>query len=767
VAPEGTGGAASGEWWRPGGWPWLVALAFALAAGLGCSKSPEGDGDTGAPRPDGREGPRCEFDEIGEAGEAASLEVGEQKNGHICPIQDEDWYAFSLSEARRIVDVSVGFSTGLTSVQPAYKIWTATDDGGTDEVVGSSPSTEDATQITRQHCLDQGDYRLVVYDRGYDDEDRRRPYAVSLDSTDNPDGQEPNEDRDGAVSLQSGDSKEGYIACRGDQDWYSIEVPDGNVLQFELNSAEVDYVPQVEVLGESGDETVYASAANEQAGGGETAIKRFAVVPEGGTYYLNVSDKTGENADASEPYTLSVEVRSDTDPNEPNDNAEESTELTGGGSASCGSSWGQTYETVGTIGGEKDQDWFRLPLQGCENGVVDADVELQGGGSQELNEKLQLRLRMVRPHAPTSCSSNDDCDVLEAECDRGLDCRAMGGVCNQERAYCTGGIDQCLPSGSCGAIQVQREFPCPPDRAPYRDECGSGELANRAAIGAPLPETDAVYFQVSDIGFDGAAPDAPYSLRVRVQQETDANEPNNVYIGNDALFDNHAEEVNHDRANEVPVHDCTPQTTSSHGDGGSGDSGGMSSDSGGGGTADSGGGTRQCCQAGAEWTTGAISYDNDIDRFKYQHPCPGGDCVMNFHYEIDAGPVDHLFNVLRGGRAGWYSLVTQCEQGSHQQAGPTVSGAKVQSGGEPNLCFYAYEGHGSEDDPYTYGLKIGDKTDEFSDNAFKPQGRDWDPNQSYRFCIEKVAEGCPGPPCDKAENGQCDGGGGPNQHCDK
>ena len=775
-------------------------LAWVLVAGAGCSDNGNSEGDTGpAQNADG--GPVCPFDEIGEPGKAASMEVGSTQNGHICPKQDQDWYEFSLSKQRQIVDVSLSYATQLTSVQPAYRIW-STSGGEKDENVGSSPAEKD-TQIAGQHCLGEGTYKVEVYDRQNDDEDRRRPYSLKLETTDNPDQHEPNDGRDEAVAMQGGGSKEGYIACKGDEDWYSIEIPDGNVLKFELNSDEVDYQPQVQVLGPSGDDTVYASAANNQAGGKKTQISRFAVVPEGGKYFVKVADNPDEpeegekdEADAKVPYTLKLTLQSDTDQHEPNDDSEKATDITDGGAASCGSGWGQTFEALGTIGGEKDQDWYRVPLDGCGDGIVDAEVELAGGGDVELNKEIQLRLRMVRPHEQTDCSSNNDCDVINAECDRSLDCRGLGAACDKQRAYCTGGIKQCMPSGKCGVIQVQREFPCTKNKAQYRDGCGEGKHANRADIGAPLPETDAVYFQVTDVGFDGAAPEAPYTLRVRVQNETDSNEPNNFYIGNDALFDNHAENLNHERGKEIPVYDCTNQTMSSHGDaggdahdggtsdGGASDSGGsmdtamsqdtamsedtamsqdtsMSQDTGGGGGDDllpTG-----CCAGSAEWTTGAISYDNDVDHFKYKHPCPEGDCVMNFHYRLESGPVDHFMNVLSSGPREWYTLAAQCEQGNQSSVGPTVSGAQLTSG-QPNVCFYAFQGHGSKDDRHTYGLKIEDNTGEFEDNAFVPSTRDWDPSQQYSFCIEKVADGCPGPPCNKADNGECNGGGEPNRH---
>jgi len=58
-------------------------------------------------------------------------------------------------------------------------------------------------------------------------------------------------------------------------------------------------------------------------------------------------------------------------------------------------------------------------------------------------------------------------------------------------------------------------------------------------------------------------------------------------------------------------------------------------------------------------------------------------------------------------------------------------------------CFYAFSGHGDSRN-YLYTLSIRDLL----------PVRDWASGQKYRFCVEKVADGCHEPPCRRVETAE-------------
>jgi hypothetical protein len=68
-------------------------------------------------------------------------------------------------------------------------------------------------------------------------------------------------------------------------------------------------------------------------------------------------------------------------------------------------------------------------------------------------------------------------------------------------------------------------------------------------------------------------------------------------------------------------------------------------------------------------------------------------------------------------------------------------------------CFYAYQGH--EGSPFQYGVVVRDLREFLSDGrTVDPSTRDWDAEQNYTICIEKVANGCQ-TPCELADDDTC------------
>lgn len=764
------------------GAPRWTAIAVAVAIGVvglgvGCDNGGGGGGDE-----IDAAGPSCDYDESGSADAAADLAIGEATEGYICPKGDEDWYAFSVDQERSILGVSLKMKRKLTDVKPTFQVHAVEEDGSLGEVVANPGSSMAEREVQADFCLDRGDYKMVVRDRGNDDTDLRTAYELKLTTEENPDDAEPNDSREESIALQPEEPTTGYIACRGDVDWYKFDVPDGQIFRFHLEAEKPDYQPKATVYRGENDEAL-VEVANEASPRKATALRRYVVVPNAGTYYIAVSDDDGEDADASVPYEIRYELIEDADPNEPNDDPSEATEA--GSAASCTSSWSTVLDTTGTIGAEGDDDWFRIPLNGCDGGVLEATmvVETTGLSTEQkwkTNENVQAAVTMIRPDTKSSCSDDSECRLLEGrDCTSRADCSGLFESCTRQ-GKCAGAVE-CLPEGDCGAVQVQRNHECQENFETCDADSGEDPPVNRAEFAAPIFGGDAVYLRAGDFQGDGAAPERIYSLRVRVHDDPDPNEPNDYFVNSPE--NGLSPPVHRQRARKIPVYDCAmpSQTQAGALEGDTADtasmdatdSGGMTMDAAvdtdGDGAADAtmdtgtvdtgmdtggggGPGLEPGCCANKEWVKGAIAYQNDQDWFEYQHPCPGQDCTIRIHYDIEGGPVDTAMNVYQAGASNpWLSAFDVDQKEQQDPRSGTYGGLTSQA-----RCAYAYQGHTAGDGTYYYGLKVGDEVESVSREEVtitNQDSRDWSPKQIYRVCVEKISDSCEEPPCKVYENG--------------
>ena len=111
--------------------------------------------------------------------------------------------------------------------------------------------------------------------------------------------------------------------------------------------------------------------------------------------------------------------------------------------------------------------------------------------------------------------------------------------------------------------------------------------------------------------------------------------------------------------------------------------------------------------------------------------------MVKIYYEIDEGPVDMLWQVYQG-ESLWFDPIVPVSELQVNSAQRGSFGGLA----EGDQCFYAWQGHMStEERPFLYTLAIRD---------LRPT-RDWSSEQRYRFCVEKVGQGCFEPPCEVAE----------------
>lgn len=640
----------------------------------------------------------CERDDS--QGPETAVELSGEVTGFVCPPQDEDWYRFELGQDARLFEIALSMETPRSVVDPTYAVWSLDGDGAPDTVV-AAPDPDDIGQaLSRVHCLEPGAYMVAVRDDGDDDDDVRNRYDLSIVTSAEPDAQEPNGDEGQATALSPNNPVTGYVACEGDEDWYAIQVPDGSVLSLSLNSEAANYQPHLRLLDSAGQLVIEDFALAAPSQGAAIAFNR--TLAQGGVYHVVVSDDDGDDGDPAVAYTLLAAFTSDTDANEPNDHPREATALAEVEQA-CGADWSQAFTATGSISAAGDNDWFRLPATGCTGGILEAELEfdtssLSATEAWQSQAQLQASITLVRPDPSGGCTEDLACRTLSIPCDQESgtwDCAGFFNSCASD-GLCTGAT-VCLPNGQCGANQTQRVYrsaaiPNPITTPP--------PLPNRAYMTAPMLDGGDVWLRVSDFQSDAGNPDISYTLSVRIRRDTDPQDatdtPNNLY-GNTLTNDNLPVSESQSVAVTVPVHDCA-----------AGD----------------------CCN-GSTWVEGAISYENDLDWFTYGHPCLDGegmptDCLLRVHYEADAGAVDNAFFLYQG-RNLFFSF-----------------GLDGNGTFGDDECLYAFSGHNN---PYYVLVR-----DTIGTGLF--EGRDSNPDQRYRFCIEKYADGC-GAPCTVAPNGEC------------
>jgi hypothetical protein len=643
-----------------------------LLLALGCEGPPgSGVGEGGVPS--------CVRDGADDPATALPLVIGAEQEGHLCPIEDEDWYSLSLGPDQGIVEVTLALGTMRSPIEPTYTIYRRDAGGGAGEVVAMPPIARIGSDLELVHCIGAGEYLVSVRDQGADGQDVRNAYHLRVDAIDEPDSGEPNDGAAEATAITAGADVTGHVGCHGDEDWYRVEVPSRMLLHAHLEMDAGGIEPRVRLLDAS--EQALFERSNPAGAIEPTALDLGRQVAAG-SYYVVVSDDDGADGDPETPYTLTVELRDCMDDQEPNDHPREAIDLP---ALTCGGSWSATVGRSGTVCSPGDGDWFRVPLNGCDAGVIEVEMRLRTGGlpaaeAWELQREVQASVTLIRPHADTPCSDDVTCRTLSAACSEPLDCAGMFEACTDE-GLC-GGAAVCLAEGACGAGQTQRSY----TPLPVPEPATTPPPDNVALVSAPLLGDRLVYLQVGDFQGNGGSPAAQYDLTVRVRSDPDAHEVNNLYVNElrESLVPI-AESVPMATAGAVTVHDCT-----------AGD----------------------CCGAGT-WVEGRIAYQNDLDLYRYGHPCPGGDCMVRLHYQIDAGPVDHVFAVLDDGGRLFF------DRNFGNGSTGTLGGL-----GATDDCFYASRDHES------YVLLVRD---------FATPSRDWDTEQRYRFCVEKIAASCQAP----------------------
>jgi len=639
----------------------------------------------------------CPWDTNDSSKNAENLPMDETTSGYICPPGDQDWYEFTVSAGNDLLNVSMTLDAPVSPVEVTYSIWL--DNKTTVAAPISGENALPGLPLSITHKLDAKTYFLMARDSGGNVQDTSHPYNIILTASKDLDSHEPNDNQE--VSTSIGNDKEnikGYISYRNDEDWYSISLSKRTLLDVHLTMPKGSIEPAYSIINANGD--VLASDANAGGTAVPTDLQYRVSIKEDGDYYIVISDDNKLDSDADTPYTLVLSSTPDPDVNESNDHPTEATSFST--SLSCNSDWSKWETKEGYIASSGDVDWYKLNITGCDYAVIEVDLTFDSPDS--LPDDFIASARLVRVDADTSCKMDQECQTLTKKCKTNLGCSLFGNTCLAS-GVC-GGAGVCLTGDLCGANLISKS--------------AQPNAPGKVHFAAPLhnwSDPNAIYLVIANGYSNSFSTNHSYSVKARIITEPDPSEMADGYTPKPPTIDEVKTQAK--KAIEVPVHNCV--------------AGG-----------DTDGGVMDCCDNG-DWIKGFISFNYDQDGFKYRHPCPNNDCIVRILYEFDDGPVDFYLNVYRNGKI-WFNNLSNAVDKNHQSA---ITGAY---GGltDNDECFYAYKGH--KGDPFWYNLHIRDTV--FVSEKEQTNGTwDWNIGQQYRFCIEKIADGCSEPPCHLYDEG--------------
>ncbi len=615
---------------------------------------------------------------------AEPLAAGTKVTGFICPVRDQDFFKINIPAGSNLLRIELAHSVDTTQLNLSYLVMKI--DGVEETVVGSAPLwTVGGMRIfSDYHCIEPGDYYIVVMDEGDNNKDGDNAYTLSYSTEPDTDAGEP-ANNDPAAAGAPG---QGAISCKGDVDYFQVNVGANELLEVILTSPDISRVDLKYTIYDSNQQVVAHDEALDGSKG-PVNLNTLHAVPGAGTYYIAVEDYEGNDSDPKMTYTLTANSRAEQDVSDHgarNDHPKNATVL--------GSGFG-TFTKTGQIASKADVDYYRIDgLEGLSSdNMAVIEITVDYGGASLVDPQVAL----IYPHAGTPCAKDNCCRVLEASCNNPLDCMRETYSCiKKEDIFCgdadcsptpsascvtdqaCAGAVVCLPQGLCGAEQVVR----------FDD---NGDDAAYVRTAQPLIHPGPWYIRVNDTKNDDYEYGKNYTLTVRVRMDPDVGmELNSEYF---------------------PVKVSTAiGTTDYH---------------------------RKVAKAkGIQLAAGGsvsgfISYEGDQDWYIFPHPCPEEDCTYTFTYST--GPncpgganytgLEFIYQIRRSSGETWWGFPLVPVSGHSDTIGD-------------DECLYVSAQHGSSD----YIISVSD---------YKHNNWSWE--CGYTITLSTVTPGC-NPPCRQVPN---------------
>ena len=560
-----------------------------------------------------------------------------------------------------------------------------------------------------------GQYYVEIADAHNTAFDANDSYAFALTTAADPDSHEPN---DTIAQAKATDSKPGWLAYMGDLDVFSTTVASASdLLTLTIGnpataSANIDY----QITSSSG-----SIVATGIAPAVAMPFNTVFPVPAADTYYLTLSYPQGTTPDRNTADGYSLTFGSTPNPDTAATNHTISTATCpGGGTGPCGMAYTGSAVTLppqqGYIAVPGQKDFYRVDV--TSGAALVLQMNLTSAGTTPVAYAVDL----LSTDPNSACTEDSDCAALNQPCtNMASDCE-LSHICLQSGMYhfcpnastaCTlcGGASICVPTGSSGGVCAVNQY--------LSDFSASGTIMGASSVSTaqPLFSAGAYYVVVHDASYSNFDETNAYTLSLKMSPEPDPNDQSTVAANRNNFYDPYPTSANDLSPSAARAIDITDQVKMA-----------------------ASGGTPAPI-------TGYISYQTDEDWFKFQHPCPGADCGINFAW-LQPGPS----NV----HVGFFMLnqdLSVHESFSYSGSTPTSSLTAPQMGtfnnanGDCNQCSFASATVTSTDagTPYYYYMRIADVGQ-----------KDWDFSSTgqYNFSVTGITAGCPSA-CSYYSTGEC------------
>lgn len=218
--------------------------------------------------------------------------------GTIAPEGDVDWYKISVRDASRQL-----LRASATGVEGLDLTLTLADAFG-NPLVSVDNMGKGQPEVLTGYGVPQGEYYLVVSEKTGRKADARQAYTLTRSLVPAQAGLEwePNDSTTTAQAIKVGESVDGYVAPKGDVDYYQFNVYQKGQIAFELAGV-LNVQLVVDLFDQEGKPLQQWTAPKA---GESMAFERPL---EAGTYFLKLSAKDPSQNNVRDKYSLRLKVR--------------------------------------------------------------------------------------------------------------------------------------------------------------------------------------------------------------------------------------------------------------------------------------------------------------------------------------------------------------------------------------------------------------------------------------------------------------------------